>query len=121
MLNRLVIAAALLSAVLLALSYSLPAHAHTMDRRTAANEGWLALSDWADEHEHWDEYVSDIDLTRRDCFRDTRHQWECIGGVDFSNTEESYLDRFCTATVRVRYASRRSWRIRTRVFKVTCF
>jgi hypothetical protein len=66
--------------------------------------------------------VVDVKLTRRQCVRFTRHRFECVAVVRYADTSDLQLDdpRRCVATVRVRFAGRRSWRIVTRVYDVEC-
>jgi hypothetical protein len=100
-----------------ALAATPAAVAHTLDRREATREAWLALHDWAEYHERAGETLVEVDLTRRDCFRQSRHRFECQGAVDY----EGDLGRICyRVRVTVRYASRTSHRVRTRVHGARC-
>jgi hypothetical protein len=117
---------ALLLAGTLALTLATVAPAHTLSRAEAANEAWLAVDDYAESQERWFEVLVDVDLTRRDCLRFTRHRFECVGSFDYETIDGEVYDdgttwMGCVADVTVRYAGSRSWRVLTRVYDVKCF
>jgi hypothetical protein len=101
------------------------AGAHTMDRRTATAEAYLAAYDWAEHHEGVDESTTDVTVTRRDCSRINKHRWRCWPvKVEFTNTslygDEAGDVRECWGQVTVWYASARSRQVRTRVSGMDC-
>jgi hypothetical protein len=76
-------------AAILTLLLSVPAtEAHTLSKRDAANEAWLAAYDGAEEHERYNEFLVDVTLKRRHCFRESRHRFFCEGGWAEYESEE---------------------------------
>jgi hypothetical protein len=59
-----------------------------------------------------------VDLTRRDCDRRSRHRFGCTGSVIVENDEGYLVAIYEPAAVRVRFASRHSYAVRTRVHSV---
>lgn len=99
------------------------ADAHTLNSSRAADKAWLALYDWADYRERYYETVTDVDLSRRDCTRFSRHRFECVGSVEYSTDPDYEYDdgtdvQYAVANVRVRYAGPFSARLVTRVYRV---
>jgi hypothetical protein len=99
-----------------------PAHAHTLDRVSAANDASLAAYDWAESEEwRYHDALFGVDLTRSDCERSSRRVFSCDGDVEFSEWRYgTYSDweeiTFCSLTVRVRLVTydtrtkvRRDW------------
>jgi hypothetical protein len=100
------------------------ADAHTLSKGRAFDAAFHAASAEADASARYFEYVEDVGVSS--CTRFTRHSFSCVATARFRTYEEwEYEDGTtllaCVGRVSVRFASRYSYRLVTRVFDVDCF
>jgi hypothetical protein len=108
-------------AAILTLLLSVPsAEAHTLSVRDAANSAWLAAHDWAEEHERYNETLVDVTFKRSQCFRESRHRFFYEWGSAEYVSDDGESARRCLINVTVRYRSRRSSEILTRIGDTSC-
>jgi hypothetical protein len=115
---------AALAAAAIMLAGAGTADAHTLSKARAAGAAFDAAGDYAEASISAVEYVDDILV--RNCYRLSWHRVGCSVQADIRTYEGYEYDdgttaMFCAGIVYVRFASRYSYRLVTRVTDVECF
>ena len=103
------------------------ADAHTLSKYRAANAAYNALDSYAINSERYFEVLTGVDpVPTSDCFRMSAHRVDCLGSYEYETLPDyEYTDGStympCLAEITVRYPSRYSRSISTRVHDEECF
>lgn len=113
--------AAAIAMAVASLAMAAPADAHTLGKDQARTVATYTLRLWAQDHEASYEYIHDRYLSRG--HRKSRHRIVYWGQVDYwlypgSKMHDGSLTEWVVFGISVRFVSRRSRRVRARIYDV---